>query len=292
MDQIRSILAATDFSQDGRYAAERAALLASALGVPRGVLLHVLEQSWLDTLKQFVTSSAEVRLGIMDEASRSLAALVEEIRQMSGFSFEPQVLTGNTLDTIISTAEDFSVVVLGAHGSHPVRALALGTTSQRLLGRIRLPVLVVKNKPVGPYRRVLVAVDFSENSLRALEYSRVIAPQAKIVLAHVFESLFEMKMISVGVSPEIIEEYRRKARLEAEAQMTHFIQKAGADSLPLVRVIEHGNAHARLPEIAGKLVPDLIIVGKRGKSRLQEFLLGSLTLHVLAQSLCDVLVVE
>ncbi len=292
MGRIRSILAATDFSQDSRYAAERAAILGSALAIPRGVLVHVLEQSWLDTLKQFVSSSAQVKLGIVDGVSRSLTELVEEIRQMSGFSFTPQILTGNTLDAIVEAAADFNLLVLGAHGRHPVRALALGTTSQRLLGKIRLPVLVVKSKPVRPYRRVLVAVDFSENSRKALEYGLIIAPQAKIILAHVFESLFEMKMVSVGVSTEIIEEYRTKARLGAEAQMTQFIHKAGMDPFRLVRVVEHGNAHAKLPEITQKLVPDLIVVGKHGKWRIEELLLGSVTLHVLAESFCDVLVVE
>jgi len=289
---IQSILAATDFSPDARHAAERAGMLGTTLGIRRGVLLHVLEQSWLDGLRQLVGSPAEAKHGIIDDASLSLAELAEEICRLSDFPFEPRVCTGNTLGVIAETASYFDLLVLGARGRHPVLALALGTTSQRLLGKTRQPVLVVKSKPAGPYQRVLVAVDFSPNSEKALAYSQAIAPQATVYLVHIFESLFEMKMISVSVSDEIIKEYRIKAYLEAEAELTHFIKKVGVDPRRLVCVVEQGHAPGRLPEIAGKWDPELIIVGKHGRSRIEEFLLGSVTLHVLAQSRCDVLVVE
>jgi len=62
MKQLQTTLAATDFSQDSRYAAERAAILGSTLAIQRESLLHVLEQSWLDSLKQFINIAAKVRI--------------------------------------------------------------------------------------------------------------------------------------------------------------------------------------------------------------------------------------
>jgi nucleotide-binding universal stress UspA family protein len=293
MTHIQSILAATDFSSDARHAVERAAMLGTALALKRVVLLHVLEQSWIDSLKELVSSPADFRQEIIDSTSDSMAELLEDIRRLSGFSLEPQVSTGNALDAIVEAASEFDLLVLGARGRHPVRALALGTTSQRLLGKTRQPVLVVKRKPVSPYKRVLVAVDFSPNSSKALEYSSVIAPQAVVYLVHVFESLFEMKMrVSVGVSDEIIEEYRTKARLETEAELTRFLKETDVKSRNLVRIVEHGHAPSKLPEIARKYSPDLIIVGKHGRSRLEELFLGSVTVHMLSQSNCDVLVAQ
>jgi nucleotide-binding universal stress UspA family protein len=292
MSRIQSILAATDFSPDSHHAAERAGMLGAAMALQRGVLLHVLERTWLDTVKHFMSSSADVEQGIIDDASRSLAGLVEEVRQLSGFFLEPQVRTGNTLDTIVEAASHFDLLVLGAHGCHPIRALALGTTSQRLLSKVRQPVLVVKRKAERPYQRVLVATDFSPNSRQGLQYGQIVAPQALIYLVHVFEPLFERKMISAGASDEVVEEYRIEAHREAEAEMTRFIDEVGADCRKLVRLVEHGHAPGKLPEIAHKWAPDLIIVGKHGRSRVEEFLLGSVTLHILAQSRCDVLVAE
>lgn len=292
MIQLESILAATDFSPDSRYAAERASLQGSTLAMQRGMLLHVLEQSWLDSLKKLISSSGKIQLEITDSATRSLAELAEEIRKLSGFFLEPHVRTGNTLDAIVEAASDFDLLVLGARGKHPVRALALGTTSQRLLGKAGRPVLVVKNKPIGPYQRVLVAVDFSEDSRKALEYSQIIAPQAIIFLVHVFEALLEKTLVYGGASESVIRESRVKARIQAEAKLARFIKEVGVDPLRLVRVIVYGHAPSKLPEIARKQGADLIIVGKHGKSRIEEFLLGSVTLHILSQSQCDVLVVE
>lgn len=292
MSRIQSILAATDFSPDSRHAVERAGILGAAMSAEKGVLLHVLEKSWLDTLKHFLSASEEVEQKIIDDASRSLAELVEEVQQLSGFSLEPQVLSGNTLDTLVQVASNFDLVVLGARGRHPVRALALGTTSQRLLSKVRRPVLVVKRKAEKPYQRILVATDFSPNSLKGLQYARTVAPQALIHLVHVFEPLFERKMISAGVSDEVIENYRAEAQLEAETEMTRFIAESGETPRKIVRLIEHGHAPGKLPEMAAKWDPDLVVVGKHGRWRIEEFLLGSVTLHMLAQSRCDVLVAE
>jgi nucleotide-binding universal stress UspA family protein len=291
MVQFQTILAATDFSPDSRYAAERASLLGSTLAMQRGMLLHVLEQSWLDSLKKLISSSGKIQLEITDNATRSLAELAEEIRKLSGFFLEPHVRTGNTLDAIVEAASDFDLLVLGARGKHPVRALALGTTSQRLLGKAGRPVLVVKKKPIGPYQRVLVAVDFSEDSRKALEYSQIIAPQAIIFPVHVFEALLEKTLVYGGASESAIRESTAKARIQAEAKLAGFIKEVGVDPLRLVRVIVYGHAPSKLPEIARKQGADLIIVGKHGKWRIEEFLLGSVTLHILSQSQCDILVV-
>lgn len=292
MAHIRSVMAATDFSLDSRHAAERAAMLGTTLTMQRGLLLHVLEQSWLDSLKQFISAPTEVKDGIIEDASRSLRKLAEETRLLSGFSLEPQVLTGNTLDVIVESASHYDLLVLGARGRHPVRALALGTTSQRLLSKTRKSVLVVKRKPDTPYQRVLVAVDFSPNSRKATEYASVIAPGALVNIVHVFEPLFEKQMISTGASDKIIEDYRAKARIDAENQMSAFLATALVGADKALQSIEHGHASARLPEIVERWDPDLIIVGKHGRSRIEELFLGSVTIHMLAQSQCDVLVAQ
>lgn len=51
MSKIESVLAATDFSPDARFAVQRAAILAATLGWRRAGVLHVLEQSMLDSLE-------------------------------------------------------------------------------------------------------------------------------------------------------------------------------------------------------------------------------------------------
>ncbi len=292
MTHVRSILAATDFSTGSRHAAERAAMLGTTLEMQRGALLHVLEQSWLDSLKQFINSPAEVKHGIFDDATRSLAQLAGEVRQSSGFFLEPHVRTGGTLDVIVEAASEYDLLVIGAHGRHRVREVALGTTSQRLLGKTTRSVLIVKNRPLRSYERVLVAVDFSSNSRKAMDLGPAIAPGSLFNMVHVYEPIFERQMISAGASDKTIAEYRAKTRADAEMQMNTCLEDAKAGANRIIRQVEYGHPSAKLPEIADKWDPDLIVVGKHGRSRIEEFLLGSVTIHMLSQSRCDVLVAQ
>lgn len=292
MTKFESILAATDFSNGGRFAAERAAVLAAATGVRSGGLLHVLESSWLDLLKEFASLSPALEQQLAEEAMHALETMAGEIRERRGFALAPLLRVGKALDAIIQVGADFDVLVLGAHGAHPIRELALGTTATRILRKCHQSVVVVKQEPRGPYERVLVATDFSPYSARALDLARAVAPRAALHLAHVFDVPFEGKLHYARVSEEMIHEYRVKARIEADAEMRRFVEASGLASHPPVAVIEHGYAPAALRERARSMNADLVVVGRHGKSVTEELLLGSVTVHLLAEVHCDVLVVQ
>jgi len=100
MVRIQSILAATDFSSDARYAAERAAMISAEIGVSQGVILHVIKSSWLDALKHFVSLSVELEQSMVMDTSRSLYELIASVQEKTGFVFEPRVDVGNILDSV------------------------------------------------------------------------------------------------------------------------------------------------------------------------------------------------
>ena len=50
-------------------------------------------------------------------------------------------------------------------------------------------MLVVKRPVRGPYRRVLVATDFSDQSGQALEFSLRLAPGAKVHILHAYQGI-------------------------------------------------------------------------------------------------------
>ncbi|SDH78015.1 universal stress protein [Nitrosomonas sp. Nm132] len=293
MIRIQSILAATDFSADAQYAAERAAIISAATGASQGVILHVLKSSWLDNLKHFANLPVEVEQSMVTNASRSLNQLIAKIQEQTGFAFEPRVFVGNVLDMILKASEDFDLLALGARGENPLRDFALGTTTEQLIRQSRKPMLVVRREAKTAYRCVLVAVDFSPHSLTAFAYGNVIAPQSEIYLTHIFEAPFEGKMRYAGVTDEIIQKYRIHARHEAEAEMKGFIETSGIDSRNVCRMIEHGrHVPAKLRDKVLEIGADLVVVGKHGKSLTEQLLLGSVTLHLLTECPCDVLVVQ
>jgi nucleotide-binding universal stress UspA family protein len=73
--------------------------------------------------------------------------------------------------------------------------------------------------------------------------------------------------------------------------MQAFLAAAGLNSAELPTVVVKGDPTVRILEQEQELDCDLIAVGKQGETVAEEFLLGSVTTHVLQQSQSDVLVV-
>lgn len=293
MASFTSILVATDFSTDARHAVERTAMVCATVEIPRGTVLHVLESSWLETLKHFVNLSPESERSMVSQASRSLADQVAAAQRRSGFGLESKVVVGSVIDAILQESESHDLLALGARGTHPLRRFVVGTTAERLLRQTRKPVLVVRRAPAAPYRRVLVATDFSPHSRTALLRGIAIAPRAEIHLLHVFEAPFEGRMIEAGVPEEIIREYRVKAGHEAEAEMRRFIGESAVETGRLRHSVAYGDhPPTALRERAAEIDADLVVAGKHGRSIGEQLLLGSVTLHLLSECGCDVLVVQ
>lgn len=294
MIPLHSALAATDLSSGGRHAAERVAQLCSSGCLKRGTLLHVVELSLLQQLRRLAGDSAP------DEAAAAAAALpavrheAQEVLRHAGFSLDPAVCVGAVADTVLEQLREHDLLVVGAHGEHPVRDFTVGTTAQRLVRKTHKPVLVVRGKPTKPYRTVLVSVDFSRFSLPAIAYARAIAPTAGICLGHIYEVPFEGNMLYAGVSEEVVAEYRARTRAEAQASMQALVAAASADGGPPPHVVlTHGSpASTRLLDQVKALGADLVVVGKHGHSLTEDLLLGSVTQHLLASAHCDVLVIQ
>jgi len=279
---MNSILVATDFSDDARNAALRAAQLARARGVGRGVLLHV---------PPAVPFDVELELRATAAVERALEALSDEIASETGYTLEPRVASGSVIGAIAAEAPSHDLVVLGARGVNPLRDLAIGSSAERLVRKCPRPVLVVRTPPRGPYARVVVPVDFSPDSHAALALACRLSPAAEITLLHAYEVPFEGKLGIAGASDMDIERYRNQARDRAAAAMDALAEAAGLPAGTGSRVIARAYPPQFIQHNVERVGADLIAIGKHGGSMLEDLLLGSVTLHTLAVASCDVLVV-
>ncbi|HEX2531117.1 MAG TPA: universal stress protein, partial [Burkholderiaceae bacterium] len=153
------------------------------------------------------------------------------------------------------------------------------------------PLLIVKNEPKQLYRHILVPVDFSEDSKRAAEFALEVAPKADVTFLHAFEVWFEGQMQYAGVSRELIDDYRLKAREEARLKLNQFITGLNAEERYLNRVVTFGIPGPVVREYAKQMQPDLIVMGKHGRSRFAELIIGSVTRDTIDQTDADLLVV-
>jgi nucleotide-binding universal stress UspA family protein len=140
---------------------------------------------------------------------------------------------------------------------------------------------------MGKYSRLLVAFDGSESSRNALRQAIRLA---------IKEGAF-LKVITVtpGYEGELDLTGIRDVKGLLEGPARKLLEEAGeiaaAEGFGVETAVEEGTIHERIVETAEKENFDLIIVGRRGLSRLERMLMGSVTSRVIGSARKDVLVV-
>ncbi len=294
MTVLRTLLAPTDLSAPSRHAAQRAALLAAALAA-RLELLYVLEGGALDRLRRLLGQDAEPVAERLQAAAReALARLAADLSRRASISPGTHLASGPVLAEILAAADALAadLIVLGARGASFMRHTLLGSTAERLLRKSLHPLLVVKQMPYGPYRNVLVPVDFSPWTGHALRLAKAVAPEADLIALHAFEVPFEGHLRLAGVDEDKILAYRTAARDEALASLGEAVRAAGLKDTDARLVVVHGRPGSVILEKEEEEDIDLIVIGKHGTGLTEELLLGSVTKRVLADSRCDVLVAQ
>lgn len=140
----KRILVATDGSALSRRAASVAAALARSLGatVVGCAALRVYPYHGVGEVAPaelaFQTQAAAEANRNLDDAERAAAE--------AGVPFVRVLREGHADDIILQTAdtEGCELVVMASHGRRGVASLLLGSVTQKVLARSRLPVLVVR----------------------------------------------------------------------------------------------------------------------------------------------------
>jgi len=288
-----TILTATDLSSASEAAVARAALLARQSGAARVDLLHVVSASALQSLKRAVLGTEADPESEVRSAAREAVEQLTARLDLQAVSVQVHVKIGRPQDEILRMADALGsgLIVVGPHGRHFVHQLLFGSTAERLLYRAKQPLLVVKRPDPGPYREVLVAVDFSECALQAAAAALRLLPDAQIVLFHAVESPFEGHMRFAAVSEQDIAQHRGMALGEARAEMVRFVQTVAPDSTRVRSRVEYGYPAALIEAEEERTQTDLLVMGKHGRSGIEQLLIGSVASHLVRSAPCDVLIV-
>lgn len=277
-----SILAATDFSPLSEQVVERAALLArrhySTLH-----LLHVVPSFPWDSLgKMFFEHPLLTEKQLYDAAHERLREIAADAGRRHGITVQPCIDIGQPHACIAAYANKHAIglTILGPHAVNAAKDLFIGSTALKTLRASASPILVVKQGPDKPYRKVLATVDFTEMSPRVLELAERIAPEAEIHALHVYEVMFEGKMRYAGVEDEVIQRYVRLAGREATDRMNELLRQLGRQD-SIASWIRHGHPSRTIVEVAASLQADLVVMGKHGRHGIEKLMLGSVVQGVL-----------
>jgi nucleotide-binding universal stress UspA family protein len=282
LSRLKRFLVATDLSSRAEKAISRAVQLAEE---HRGTLavLHILTgEAGYETRTQ-IASKIEKDLRRKVEALFPKKESVASVRALPGTPFVEIICQGRE--------EAADLILVGAHGENFIKDLLLGTTAEKIVRKGDRSVLVVKQAAQRPYRRVLVAVDFSDNSRHALELALRLAPQAEFHALHVYAGV-EGMLRGAGVTDSGILRYQRQVAKEARQQMEVFMRSIDRRRKPIRREVWNGRAGREITTIARRLRADLVAVGTAGRTGIPHILLGSVAEHVMREAACDVLVVR
>ena len=269
-------------------------MLCAEQGCDAVELLTVKEAGLAEALGLALKKTAvEAEAKVVERALRELRLICGLLHDNYGVRCTSHVRFGRAEEEIVAHADELSsgLTVIGARGGNFFTDLFLGNTTDKLARMSRTPLLVVKNQSTEAYRKVLVPVDFSENSRRAVLLALRIAPVAHITFLHVFDIVVEEQMKYVNAAHDVIHDYHVKAAEEARNDLNRFIAGLPSEHRHFSREIIFGHPGHAIPDYVKSMRPDLIVMGKHGRSRMDEFLLGSSSRHVLEQCFCDVLIV-
>lgn len=136
-------------------------------------------------------------------------------------------------------------------------------------------------------KRVLVAVDGSPHSLKALAKALESAPTAELHLINVRAPLTGSAAGHLG--RKTVDDYHLDEGMKDLAPAIEAAQKAGAQARHHVCVGSPGETIARFAEQIGA---DTIVIGSKGRSQISDTILGSAVQGVLEESRVPVLVVK
>jgi nucleotide-binding universal stress UspA family protein len=302
MVHIKHILCPVDFSEFSRHAFDRAAAIARSYGADLTVL-HVLPvPSAVPAIPYGPEGPGPFGFEAVDrdralaELSRFLAA-----EQPIGVSLHYEAVESSSVQKEVLVQASRLVadlVVMGTHGRSGFDRFFLGSVAERTLRTSRVPVLVVPPSlpdvvPAGrdPFRSVLCALDFSQDSARALGYAASLAHHAagRLTLLHSVEPVPVGYDPLAGVNFDIVG-YEQALENSASAELQKFVQPIalGADT---ETVVTRGKAYREILRVAVERQADLIVLGVHGRNALDRLVFGSTTEHVVRRATCPVLAV-
>jgi nucleotide-binding universal stress UspA family protein len=143
VNMFERILYPTDFSDVSKKALEYCKKLKEA-GTKKVIVLHVIE---LDpNIEKIPTNIKEVLKKELEQtAHKEIEAIATELRE-KGFDVSVRIELGNPVKEILRVEgeENASAIVLGSHGKSNIKEILIGSVSENVIRKSRVPVLVVK----------------------------------------------------------------------------------------------------------------------------------------------------
>lgn len=247
------------------------------------VMVHQPAPIWF-TPPEVLVDTAALDAAASQRESAYLEGVAYRFWANSDLQVRHQLLEGEIPAVIdaYATTQGVDLVVMTTHGHRGLPRLWLGSTADKLIRGLSVPVLVVHPTPdsaiVPPQlRRILVPLDGSSLSASAVDQARSVAlmHKAELVLAMIVDSTMADQLPEAQRYLDTFRNRLRRegVRVESRVVMGHKVAK-------------------RIADLAGREHCDLILMATHGMGGLDRLFFDSVTDQVVRNASIPVLVLR
>jgi len=147
------------------------------------------------------------------------------------------------------------------------------------------------------FKRLLVAVDGSDNAARAARVAIALAEKfnAELIVCHAIQTPFySFTQDGLAVPADVLKDYIAAAREDANIMVDKLVQLAQASHVKAISLIQENTFSVveAIVNLAESRAVDLIVIGTRGRTGFKKLLMGSVSSGVINHAQCPVLVVR
>jgi nucleotide-binding universal stress UspA family protein len=254
-----------------------------------------IPEAYLDLAKdpQFSQSDQKVRAWEMQQKKEIQKAMDKAEHTLLRSGFSPDAVTKRIHNRKIGIARDivneakngYDAVIIGRRGTGTYKEIIVGSVAKKIVEKVAfMPVLMIGEIP--PDNKFLVALDSSENAIQAIDYVaqilggfdfdinlfHAIRGNAPIhsSIAHLFFPKESLKLAEIGAMAVFDKAKRRLEDAGFTSGQIHTKLVSGVSSRAeaIVKEAREGDYGT-------------IVLGRRGLSKVQEFILGRVSNKVI-----------
>lgn len=280
---MKKFLMATDLSARSDRAVERAVMLAQEHDASL-TIMHVID----DELPAALADAQE------DAAKHAIDEHVDKLAAGNRDRISIEVVSGRAHADILDMSEkiEAEMVILGMHREDAFKDRFRGTTAERIIRGGGVPVLMAKDRVIHPYKRVIVGVDFSVHSRRAVEFAIRFVPSGEFHLVHAYGVPFEGFLYGHDTKRQVAQLHEVEFEKMMDEEMSTFLASLDDKAAGVERVMKQGTVREVIFDQARRLKPDLVVMGTHGRTGIAHAFLGSVAEDLLRAPPCDVLAVK
>jgi len=280
---MKKFLMATDLSARSDRAVERAVMLAQEHDASL-TIMHVID----DELPSMLADAQE------DAAKQAIDEHVEKLAAGNRDRISIEVVCGRAHADILDMSEkiEADMIILGMHREDAFKDRFRGTTAERIIRAGGVPVLLAKDRVIHPYKKVIVGVDFSVHSRRAVEFAVRFVPSGDFHLIHAYGVPFEGFLYGHDTKRQVAQLHEVEFEKMMDEEMTTFLASLDDKGVGVERIMKQGTVREVIFDQARRLKPDLVVMGTHGRTGIAHAFLGSVAEDLLRAPPCDVLAVK